>query len=196
MCVPRLSHDVLPRRLARIRVPARHDHGPPWAGESERGCLADAGVRTRDDENAVLCVQRLRKISRQLSGFSVVLAVELELPINLSLNTAVIDLVHSHYHGPPFPDEDAHDDDAPVSTWVYISVDQSRRNVEEVSGPHIGDLPSVRSILKSHVTGGQEAIEVAGSMVVPIRDRFRSKSRSRDEDVRRLERLRPTDPAG
>ncbi len=48
---------------------------------------------------------QLRKISRQLTGFSVVLAVELELPINLSLNTAVIDLVHSRYHGPPFPDD-------------------------------------------------------------------------------------------
>jgi len=48
---------------------------------------------------------RLRKISREFAGFSVVLAVELELPINLSLNTAVIDLVHSRYHGPPFPDD-------------------------------------------------------------------------------------------
>jgi curved DNA-binding protein CbpA len=48
---------------------------------------------------------RLKKVSRRFAGFSVVLAVEIELPINLALNTAVIDLLHSRYHGPPFPDQ-------------------------------------------------------------------------------------------
>jgi curved DNA-binding protein CbpA len=47
----------------------------------------------------------MKKTGRQFPGFSVVLAVEIELPINLSFNTGVIDLVHSRYHGPPFPDE-------------------------------------------------------------------------------------------
>ncbi|HYR45177.1 MAG TPA: J domain-containing protein [Terriglobia bacterium] len=47
----------------------------------------------------------LKKIGRQFPGFSVVLAVEIDLPINLSFNTAVVDLVHSRYHGPPFPEE-------------------------------------------------------------------------------------------
>jgi curved DNA-binding protein CbpA len=47
----------------------------------------------------------LKKIGRQFSGLSVVLAVEIEIPINLSLNVAVIDLMRSSHHGAPFPDE-------------------------------------------------------------------------------------------
>ena len=47
----------------------------------------------------------LKKIARQFAGFSVVLAVEIELPINLTFSTAVIDLLHSRYYGPAFPDE-------------------------------------------------------------------------------------------
>ncbi len=46
----------------------------------------------------------LRKIGRQFAGFSVVLAVEIEKPINLSFYIAVIDLMHSSHHGAPFPD--------------------------------------------------------------------------------------------
>lgn len=48
---------------------------------------------------------KLRSIGRRSSAFSVVLAVEIETPINLSLQTAVIDLMHSSHHGPGFPDE-------------------------------------------------------------------------------------------
>ena len=47
----------------------------------------------------------LRKMSREWTGFAVVLAVEIESPINLSLQTAVIDLLHSRKHGADFPDE-------------------------------------------------------------------------------------------
>jgi curved DNA-binding protein CbpA len=47
----------------------------------------------------------LKKIGRQSAGFSVVLAVEIERPFDLSLTTAVIDLMHSSHHGAPFPDE-------------------------------------------------------------------------------------------
>jgi curved DNA-binding protein CbpA len=47
----------------------------------------------------------LAKIGRRFAGFSVVLTVEVETPINLSFNTAVIDLVHSRRHGAPFPDD-------------------------------------------------------------------------------------------
>jgi curved DNA-binding protein CbpA len=47
----------------------------------------------------------LRKIGRQFAGFSVVLAVEIEASINLSFQTAVIDLMHSRHHGAPFPDD-------------------------------------------------------------------------------------------
>jgi len=31
--------------------------------------------------------------------------LEIELPVNFSFNVAIIDLVRSRYHGPPFPDE-------------------------------------------------------------------------------------------
>ncbi len=47
----------------------------------------------------------LKKVCRQFAGFTVVLAVEIETPINLSLHTAVIDLLHSRHQGAPFPDE-------------------------------------------------------------------------------------------
>jgi hypothetical protein len=47
----------------------------------------------------------LKKIGKQFGGFSVVLAVEIDLPINLSFNAAVIDLVHSRCHGAAFPDD-------------------------------------------------------------------------------------------
>lgn len=47
----------------------------------------------------------LRKIARQSSGFSVVMAVEIETPFNLSFTTAVIDLMRSRHYGAPFPDD-------------------------------------------------------------------------------------------
>ena len=47
----------------------------------------------------------LKKAGRQFAGFTVVLAVKIETPINLSLHTAVIDLLHSRHQGAPFPDE-------------------------------------------------------------------------------------------
>ena len=47
----------------------------------------------------------LRKLGRQFAGFSVVLAVNIEAPINLSFYTAVIDLMRSKHHGAPFPDD-------------------------------------------------------------------------------------------
>src|SRR5262245_12299167 len=47
----------------------------------------------------------LKKVGRQFPGFTVVLAIEIETPINFSLQTAVIDVIHSRHHGAPFPDE-------------------------------------------------------------------------------------------
>jgi curved DNA-binding protein CbpA len=47
----------------------------------------------------------LKKIGRQFAGFSVVMAVEVETPINLSFTTAIIDLMHSRHYGAAFPDE-------------------------------------------------------------------------------------------
>jgi curved DNA-binding protein CbpA len=47
----------------------------------------------------------LRKIERQFPGFSVVLAVTIENPVNLSFNTAIIDLMRRKQYGAPFPDD-------------------------------------------------------------------------------------------
>ena len=47
----------------------------------------------------------LKRIARQFAGFSVVMAVEVETPLNLSFTTAVIDLVRSRHYGAAFPDD-------------------------------------------------------------------------------------------
>jgi curved DNA-binding protein CbpA len=46
----------------------------------------------------------LRKFGRQYTGFAVILAVDVEKPINLSLQIVVIDLMHSAHYGGGFPD--------------------------------------------------------------------------------------------
>src|SRR5205823_1067831 len=50
--------------------------------------------------------EKLRKLGRHYAEFGVVLAVEVDKPINLSLQIALIDLVHSLHYGAPFPDAD------------------------------------------------------------------------------------------
>ena len=47
----------------------------------------------------------VRNIARRAAGFTIVLAVEIERPINLSFQIGIIDLVRSQYHGAGFPDE-------------------------------------------------------------------------------------------
>ena len=47
----------------------------------------------------------LKKIGRQYAGFSVVMAVEIEEPFNLSFTTSVIDLMRSRHYGAAFPDD-------------------------------------------------------------------------------------------
>jgi curved DNA-binding protein CbpA len=47
----------------------------------------------------------LKRIGKQFGGFSVVMAVEIETPFNLSFTTAVIDLMRSRHYGAPFPDD-------------------------------------------------------------------------------------------
>jgi curved DNA-binding protein CbpA len=47
----------------------------------------------------------VRAIARRAAGFTVVLAVEIERPVNLSFQIGMIDLVRSEYHGAVFPDE-------------------------------------------------------------------------------------------
>ena len=78
-----------------------------WAvvQDTDRMVVLEQGARTvrvsfvpRAD-NALL-----KRISKQFAGFSVVMAVEIETPFNLSFNTALIDLVHSSHIGAPFPD--------------------------------------------------------------------------------------------
>jgi curved DNA-binding protein CbpA len=73
----------------------------------ERHMILERGTRAvRVTFAARLDNAALKKIARQFAGFSVVLAVEIELPINLTFSTAVIDLLHSRYHGPAFPDQE------------------------------------------------------------------------------------------
>ena len=86
--------------------------------------LKQGWVAARDTESMLLLEQErravrvhfvprldnasLRKMGRQFTGFSVVLAVQIQTPINLSLHVAVIDLIRSAHHGAPFPDEVYH----------------------------------------------------------------------------------------
>ena len=66
----------------------------------ERGSRAVRVIFVARLDNALL-----KKIGRQSGGFSVVMAVDIEKPFNLSLTTAVIDLMHSRHQGAPFPDD-------------------------------------------------------------------------------------------
>jgi curved DNA-binding protein CbpA len=76
------------------------------AQSSDGALLLEQGMRAvRVSFVARLDNALLKKIGRQFAGFSVVMAVEIERPFNLSLTTAVIDLMHSRHHGAPFPDE-------------------------------------------------------------------------------------------
>jgi curved DNA-binding protein CbpA len=79
--------------------------------------LHDDGATLRLEESARrvhvtfvdrLTNEKLRTLGRHYTEFGVVLAVEVEKPINLSLQIAVIDLVHSAYYGAPFPDDAYH----------------------------------------------------------------------------------------
>jgi curved DNA-binding protein CbpA len=76
------------------------------AESSDRVIVLEQGFRTvRVSFSARVDNIVLRKIARQFAGFSVVMAVEIETPFNLSFTTAVIDLMRSRHYGAPFPDE-------------------------------------------------------------------------------------------
>ena len=77
---------------------ASHEDGVNMILEKELRAVRVSLVERLDNAS-------LKKVGRQFAGFSVVLAVDLETPINLSLHTAVIDLLHCRHHGAPFPDE-------------------------------------------------------------------------------------------
>jgi curved DNA-binding protein CbpA len=47
----------------------------------------------------------LRKLGRQFAGFTMVLALQIETPINLSFHIGVIDLMRCRRHGAEFPDD-------------------------------------------------------------------------------------------
>ncbi len=84
------------------------------AQSTEKSLILEQGLRVvRVSFVARLDNGLLKKIGRQFAGFSVVMAVEIETPINLSLQTTVIDLVHSSCIGPPFPDDTYRDLFAP-----------------------------------------------------------------------------------
>lgn len=66
----------------------------------ERGSRRIHVILTDYLDNAML-----RTIAQRAICFTVVLAVEIERPINLSFQVALIDLMHSEHHGAIFPDE-------------------------------------------------------------------------------------------
>jgi curved DNA-binding protein CbpA len=73
---------------------------------NDRLLVLEQGFRTvRVSFSARVDNMLLKKIARQFAGFSVVMAVELETPFNLSFTTAVIDLMRSRHYGAPFPDD-------------------------------------------------------------------------------------------
>ena len=74
--------------------------------EDERYLILEQGTRAvRVTLTPRLGNVLLKKIGKQFGGFSVVLALEIDLPINLSFNIAVIDLLHSKCYGAAFPDD-------------------------------------------------------------------------------------------
>jgi curved DNA-binding protein CbpA len=76
------------------------------ADSSERTLILEQGFRAvRVSFVGKAENQLLKKIGREFSGFSVVMAVEIETPFNLSFMTAVIDLMRSRHYGAPFPDD-------------------------------------------------------------------------------------------
>jgi len=77
---------------------ASHDDGVNMVLEKDVRAVRVSFVARLDNAS-------LKRVGRQFAGFTVVLALEIETPINLSLHTAVIDLLHSRHQGAPFPDE-------------------------------------------------------------------------------------------
>jgi curved DNA-binding protein CbpA len=71
-----------------------------WTVVLEQGLRAVRVSFVARADNALL-----KRIGKQFAGFSVVMAVEIEKPFNLSFMTAVIDLMHSRHYGAPFPDD-------------------------------------------------------------------------------------------
>jgi len=72
----------------------------------ERMLLLEQGFRTVRVSFVVKAENHLlKKITREFSGFSVVMAVEIETPFNLSFMMAVIDLMRSRHYGAAFPDD-------------------------------------------------------------------------------------------
>ena len=84
------------RRLAKLVAAVMAQH----VAASEQGVRAVRVNFVARLDNAVL-----KRIGTQFPGFSVVMAVQIETPFNLSFATAIIDLMRSRHHGAPFPDE-------------------------------------------------------------------------------------------
>ena len=76
------------------------------AESSETSLVLEQGLHAvRVSFAARLDSASLKRIGRQSAGFSVVMAVVIETPINLTFHAAVIDLMHSSHYGAPFPNE-------------------------------------------------------------------------------------------
>ena len=117
-----LSDPARRRKYDQERVPAGpSDVAGPILRAAQETLLKQGWIVAQSNDTSVLLEQGfrvvrvsfaaradnglLKKIGRQFAGFSVVMAVEIETPFNLSFTMAVIDLMHSRHYGAPFPDE-------------------------------------------------------------------------------------------
>src|SRR2546430_5641481 len=119
-------------------------------------------------------------------------------PVTRSTRSSIATMVPSHtvdiHDRLAAPDEDIHDDQLACAIRVHVPVNEAGRDVEEVPGTHDRRVRTLRAVLESELTGDQEAIEFVDSVMMPTRYRSALESRSRHEDIARLERLLPKDP--
>jgi hypothetical protein len=71
----------------------------------------------------------------------------------------------------PGPDQDIHDDGRLILRRIRISVDQTRRYVEEVSRTHVGHEAAARTVLETKTSCDEGAVQMPTSVMMPHRQR-------------------------
>lgn len=116
-----LGDAIRRREYDRIHAGAGHEGAGAVIQEAYEKLLKQGWIASESSDCTVVLEQGFRAVrvtfaaradnrfltraSRQFAGFSVVMAVEIETPFNLSFTTAVIDLKRARHYGAPFPDE-------------------------------------------------------------------------------------------
>ena len=102
------------------RLSCKNDIALPIVAAARDAILRQRWTVLRDDGSSLMLEQatrrvqvhfverltneKLRRLCRPTGGFAVVVAVEMQRPLNLPLHAAVIDLLHSTHCGADFPD--------------------------------------------------------------------------------------------